>query len=78
MLESAFKEINAERRFSARHLAEAVRAKDFTDVRGRNTVISNDVVPALARLIIEVYPEGKNFIILRKARCGAAFGGDVG
>lgn len=76
MLETARKEIKAGRRFSARHLAEAVRAKDYSDVNGNRTVLSNDIVPALARLIIEAYPEGTRLLIRKKARCDAAFSGD--
>lgn len=63
----ALEEAGAERRFSVRLLLEEARRKDFTDRRGRGTRINNVIAPALARRLVEAYPEVRPFVKLRRS-----------
>lgn len=67
MSRTARAEVAAGRSFSIRWLAYQVRKIDFVDSHGRPTVINNNLIAALARILADRYPEVSRFIEFRKA-----------
>ena len=51
--------------FGMQELVEQVRRRDFTDSRGLPTRVNNTIVPALARILVDLHPECAPFIELR-------------
>lgn len=45
------------RKFGMQELAEQVRRRDFSDIRGEATRLNNNLVPPLARLLMREMPE---------------------
>lgn len=75
MLNFALSETAHERRFSLQHCAEKVRSVDLVDVHGQPTRINNNLCAALARIMVERHPETAPYVVRRKSRSDAAFGG---
>lgn len=49
--------VDAGQRIGGQRLVEAIRARDFIDLRGKPTKTDNSLAPLLVRAIIERYPE---------------------
>ena len=61
----ALHETFAVRQFGMKQLIEEVRRKDFADIRGARTGISNSHSPAFARILIAEHPECRRFIVTK-------------
>lgn len=67
MVRLAEREAAADRKFSMRWLADEVRKVDFVDRFGRPAVVNNNILPALARILVKRRPELARFMTLRRA-----------
>ncbi len=68
------KDVKAKRRASMKKAIELARAKSFVNVYGEDTKINNILTPAFSRIIIEQFPEWKQFLEIRKSRLDALEG----
>lgn len=74
MVSIAKREAQAERRFSVRWLADNIRLKEYVSLDGSTTTVTNNLLPALARLMVEQCPSLRKSIEMRRASCDSAFG----
>lgn len=68
----ALRETKAHRRFGSKQLVEEARRKDFSDVRGRRTRISNTLTPAFARILAAEHPECRPFVTMKSSAVDGA------
>lgn len=59
------REVEAERRFSMKWVAEQARRKDFAGKGGEPSAFSNTLTAAFARILVEEHPEARPFVELR-------------
>lgn len=72
MVSRALHEAKAHRRFGSKQLVEEARRKDFADVRGRRTRISNTLTPAFARILAAEHPECRPFVTMKPSAVDGA------
>ncbi|WP_157938935.1 hypothetical protein [Enteroscipio rubneri] len=61
----ALHEVEAERPFSVKWVAEQARRKDFAGKHGKPSEFSNTLTAAFARILIEEHPEVRPFVVLK-------------
>ncbi|MEA5020766.1 MAG: hypothetical protein VB027_10410 [Gordonibacter sp.] len=62
MVALALRETNAQRKFGVKWLIEQARRKDFSDIGGRHTKISNTLATPLSRMLTDEHPEARLFV----------------
>lgn len=67
VLNIAFIEHEAGRTFGMAYIWEQIRKVNYTDITGKDTHCSNNLKPAIGRILTEQYPELKQHLRLKKS-----------